>query len=45
MITIAEVPEYICQAEKILTDAERQDVLNYLAAHSKAGEVSVAECG
>ena len=39
MITIAEVPEYIRQAEKILTDAERQDVLNYLAAHPKAGDL------
>ncbi len=39
MITIAEVPEYIRQAEKILTDAERQDVLNYLAAYPKAGDL------
>lgn len=39
MITIAEVPEYIRQAEKILTEAERQDVLNYLAAHPKAGDL------
>ncbi|MDO8894738.1 MAG: hypothetical protein Q7U93_07200 [Nitrosomonas sp.] len=31
MITIAEMPEYIRQAEKILTEAERQDVMNYLA--------------
>jgi len=26
MITIAEVPEYIRQAEKLLTETERQDV-------------------
>lgn len=39
MITIAEVPEYIRQAEKILTEAERQDVLNYLAAYPKAGDL------
>lgn len=39
MVTIAEVPEYIRQAEKILTGAERQDVLNYLAAHPKAGDL------
>ena len=39
MITIAEVPEYIRQAEKILTEAERQDVLNYLAAHPKASDL------
>ena len=31
MITIAEVPEYIRQAEKLLTEAERQDVVSYLA--------------
>lgn len=39
MITIAEVPEYIRQAEKLLTEAERQDVLNYLAAHPKDGDL------
>jgi hypothetical protein len=39
MITIAEVPEYIRQAEKILTEVERQDVLNYLAAHPKVGDL------
>ena len=36
---IAEVPEYIRQAEKLLSVAERQDVLNYLAAHPKAGDL------
>ena len=39
MITIGEVPEYIRQAEKLLTEAERQDVLSYLAAHPKAGDL------
>ena len=39
MITIAEVPEYIRQAEKLLTETERQDVLNYLAAHPKDGNL------
>lgn len=39
MITIAEVPEYIRQAEKFLTEAERQDVLSYLAAHPKGGNL------
>jgi hypothetical protein len=39
MITIAEVPEYIRQAEKLLSAAERQDVLNYLAAHPKSGDL------
>ena len=39
MITVAEVPEYIRQAEKLLTVAERQDVLSYLAAHPKSGDL------
>lgn len=39
MITIAEVPEYIRQAEKLLTETERRDVLSYLAAHPKAGDL------
>ena len=39
MITIAEVPEYIREAEKLLTVAERQDVLSYLAAHPKSGDL------
>jgi hypothetical protein len=39
MLTIAEVPEYIRQAEKLLTVAERQDVLSYLAAHPKTGDL------
>ena len=36
MITIAEVPEYIRQAEKLMSAAERQDILSYLAAHPKS---------
>ncbi|HUW26361.1 MAG TPA: type II toxin-antitoxin system RelE/ParE family toxin [Gallionella sp.] len=39
MITIAEVPEYIREAEKLLSSAERQDVLSYLAAHPKSGDL------
>lgn len=39
MITIAEVPEYIRQAEKLLTETERQEILNYLAAHPKDGDL------
>jgi len=39
MITIAEVPEYIRLAEKLLTEAERQDVVSYLAAHPKSGDL------
>jgi hypothetical protein len=39
MLTVAEVPEYIRRSEKLLTDGERRDVVNYLAAHPKAGDL------
>jgi len=39
MITIAEVPEYIRQAEKLMTVEERQDIVSYLAAHPKSGDL------
>lgn len=39
MITIAEVPEYIREVEKHLSGIERQDILSYLAAHPKAGDL------
>ena len=37
MLTIAELPEYIRRAEKLMSAAERVDIVNYLAAHPKAG--------
>lgn len=39
MQTIAETPEYIRRAEKLLADDERRDLLHYLAAHPKAGDL------
>ncbi len=39
MQTIAETPEYIRRAEKLLSDDERRDVLQYLAAHPRAGDL------
>lgn len=36
MITIAEVPEYIREVKKLMTEEERQDIINYLAAHPKS---------
>ena len=39
MITIAEVPEYIRQAEKLLTPEERQDIVSYLSAHPRSGDL------
>lgn len=39
MLTVAEVPEYIRRAEKLLTIEERRDVVDYLAAHPRAGDL------
>ena len=39
MLTIAELPEYIRRAEKLMSAAERMDIINYLAAHPKAGDL------
>lgn len=39
MQTIAETPEYIRRVEKLLSDEERRDVLQYLAAHPRAGDL------
>jgi hypothetical protein len=36
MFTIAELPEYIRRADKLMILAERIDIVNYLAAHPKA---------
>lgn len=39
MIAVAEVPEYIRRAEKLLSAEERRDVIDYLASHPKAGDL------
>ena len=39
MLTVAELPEYIRRIEKLLSDAERTQIVNYLAAHPKAGDL------
>jgi len=39
MLTIAELPEYIRRAEKLLSATERLDIVTYLAAHPKSGEL------
>lgn len=39
MMTIAELPEFMRRAEKLLSAAERQDVIRYLATHPKAGDL------
>ncbi len=45
MITVAELPEYIRRAAQLLDDAERRDVIDYLAAHPKAGNLLVGTGG
>lgn len=39
MQTVAETPEYLRRADKLLTSGERADVVDYLAAHPKAGDL------
>ncbi len=39
MQTIAETSEYQRRADKLLTEGERSDVVAYLAAHPKAGDL------
>lgn len=39
MLTIAEVPEYIRRAEKLLGEEERREIVDYLAARPKAGDI------
>ena len=37
--TVAELPEFIRTAQKLLTDGERMDIIRYLADHPKAGDL------
>lgn len=39
MLPIAELPECIRRAEKLMSATERLDIVNYLAAHPKAGDL------
>ena len=39
MLTIAELPHYIRTAEKLLSENERDDVMHYLFAHPKSGDL------
>ena len=42
---IAELPTFIRLAERLLSAEERQDLINYLAEHPKAGDVIVGTGG
>ena len=37
MITVVELPEFIRRSRKLLNEGERQDLINYLAAHPDTG--------
>ncbi len=39
MLTIAELPEFIRAADKLLMDSERLDIIRYLAEHPKTGDL------
>lgn len=39
LYTVAETPEYIRKAEKLLSAEERRDLISYLAAHPRAGDL------
>ena len=39
MLTVAELSEYMRPADKLLSAAERQDVIRYLAENPKAGDL------
>lgn len=39
LITVAEVTEYRRRAEKLLDEGERQDIVNYVTAFPKAGDL------
>jgi hypothetical protein len=39
LITVAETPEYVRCADRLLSTADRMDVVAYLAANPKAGDL------
>ncbi len=39
MLTVAELPEFIRNADKLLTESERLDIIRYLAERPKAGNL------
>ena len=39
LIAVAELAEYRRRAEKLLAESERQDIVNYVAAFPKAGDL------
>ncbi len=39
LTTVTELPEYIRRANELLNEVERKSVIDYLAAHPRAGDI------
>jgi hypothetical protein len=39
LLTVAELPEYVRRAQKLLTEDERGDIVSYLAAFPRDGDL------
>ena len=39
LTTVTELPEYIRRSGELLNEAERKSVIDYLAAHPRAGDI------
>lgn len=39
LTTVTELPEYICRSAELLSESERKSVIDYLAAHPRAGDL------
>ncbi len=39
LTTVTELPEYIWRANELLSEAERKSIIDYLAAHPRAGDI------
>jgi len=39
LLTVAELPEYLRTAGKLLTDGDRRAIIDYLAAHPTTGDL------
>jgi len=39
LTTVTELPEYICRSSELLNESERKSIIDYLAAHPRAGDI------
>ena len=45
LTTVTELPEYIRRSDELLNESERKSVIDYLAAHPKAGDLITGSGG